>query len=67
MVIGVSELPKKFRHVDDEEEHFTASIREELEERAAIGGAMQPALSATATLPPEGLDLKEYLATWSRA
>src|SRR5690554_2015988 len=60
-VIGVSELPKKFRHVDDEEEHFTASIREELEERAAIEGAIQPTLTATATLPPEGLDLKEYL------
>ena len=60
-VIGVSELPKKFRHIDDEEEQFTASIREELEERAAIGGALQPVMTATATLPPEGLDLKEYL------
>jgi sigma-54 specific flagellar transcriptional regulator A len=60
-VIGVSELPKKFRHIDDEDEQFAVSIREELEERAAIGGAMQPVISATATLPPEGLDLKEYL------
>jgi len=59
-VIGVSELPKKFRHVDDEDEQL-ASIREEVEERAAIAAGNLPGLNGTAMLPPEGLDLKDYL------
>ncbi|PAU65657.1 sigma-54-dependent Fis family transcriptional regulator [Pseudomonas sp. PIC25] len=59
-VIGVSELPKKFRHVDDEDEQLAASLREELEERAAINAGL-PGMSSPAMLPPEGLDLKDYL------
>ncbi|MGH8355415.1 MAG: sigma-54 dependent transcriptional regulator [Pseudomonas sp.] len=59
-VIGVIELPKKFRHVDDEDEQLAASLREELEERAAIGAGL-PGLGAQALLPAEGLDLKDYL------
>ncbi|WP_252273091.1 sigma-54-dependent transcriptional regulator [Pseudomonas subflava] len=59
-VIGVGELPKKFRHVDDEDEQLALSIREELDERAVIGAGL-PNVSNTAMLPPEGLDLKDYL------
>ncbi|MDT4803335.1 Regulatory protein AtoC [compost metagenome] len=59
-VIGVSELPKKFRHVDDEDEQL-ASMREELEERAVISAGSVPGLNGSAMLPPEGLDLKDYL------
>ncbi|WP_068825944.1 sigma-54 dependent transcriptional regulator [Pseudomonas sp. BMS12] len=59
-VIGVGELPKKFRHVDDEDEQLAISLREELDERAAIGASL-PGISNTAMLPPEGLDLKDYL------
>ncbi|MBD9416515.1 sigma-54-dependent Fis family transcriptional regulator [Pseudomonas sp. PDM16] len=59
-VIGVGELPKKFRHVDDEDEQLAISLREELDERAAMNGGM-PIISNTAMLPPEGLDLKDYL------
>jgi sigma-54 specific flagellar transcriptional regulator A len=59
-VIGVSELPKKFRHVDDEDEQLKASLREEIEERSAIGAGL-PGVAAQALLPPEGLDLKDYL------
>ncbi|WJN57660.1 sigma-54 dependent transcriptional regulator [Pseudomonas sp. SO81] len=59
-VIGVGELPKKFRHVDDEDEQLAISLREELDERAAIGASM-PGIANTAMLPPEGLDLKDYL------
>ena len=33
-VIGVMELPKKFRYVDDEDEQMATSLREELEERS---------------------------------
>ena len=59
-VIGVGELPKKFRHVDDEDEQLAISIREELDERAVIGAGL-PGIANAAMLPPEGLDLKDYL------
>ncbi len=59
-VIGVGELPKKFRHVDDEDESMVASLREELDERAAITAGL-PGVNSVAMLPPEGLDLKDYL------
>ncbi|MFC6339744.1 AAA domain-containing protein [Pseudomonas sp. CCM 7891] len=58
-VIGVVELPKKFRYVDDEDEQLD-SLRTDLEERVAINGHT-PDFSAPAMLPPEGLDLKDYL------
>jgi len=58
-VIGIAELPKKFRYVDDEDEQMVESLRCDLEERAAINNA--PDFTATAMLPPEGLDLKDYL------
>src|SRR3990167_2793193 len=59
-VIGVGELPKKFRHVDDEDEDLTASLREDLEERSAIIAGL-PGVNTPAMLPAEGLDLKDYL------
>lgn len=58
-VIGVVELPKKFRYVDDEDEQMD-SLRTDMEERVAINGHT-PDFGATAMLPPEGLDLKDYL------
>ncbi|MBI6566936.1 sigma-54-dependent Fis family transcriptional regulator [Pseudomonas synxantha] len=58
-VIGVVELPKKFRYVDDEDEQLD-SLRSDMEERVAINGHT-PDFGATALLPPEGLDLKDYL------
>jgi sigma-54 specific flagellar transcriptional regulator A len=59
-VIGVMELPKKFRHVDDEDEQLALSLREELEERASISSSL-PCLDTPGLLPAEGLDLKDYL------
>jgi sigma-54 dependent transcriptional regulator, flagellar regulatory protein len=61
-VIGVMELPKKFRHVDDEDEQLAVSLRDELEERATLNIGL-PGLDAPAVLPAEGLDLKDYLGT----
>jgi sigma-54 specific flagellar transcriptional regulator A len=61
-VIGVGELPKKFRHVDDEDEALTTSLREDLEERAAIIAGL-PGVNMPAMLPAEGLDLKDYLGS----
>ncbi|MGN7444776.1 sigma-54 dependent transcriptional regulator [Pseudomonas lactis] len=60
-VIGVVELPKKFRYVDDEDEQMD-SLRTDMEERVAINGHT-PDFGATAMLPPEGLDLKDYLGS----
>lgn len=59
-VIGVSELPKKFRYVEDEDQGLADSLREELEVRASIGASM-PSFEMAGALPVEGLDLKEYL------
>ncbi|QLF94557.1 sigma-54-dependent Fis family transcriptional regulator [Pseudomonas sp. ABC1] len=59
-VIGVMELPKKFRHVDDDDEQYASSLHDEMEERAAITAPLV-ATTAPAMLPVEGLDLKEYL------
>ena len=61
-VIGVAELPKKFRYVDDEDEQMVDSLRSDMEERVAINNANTDFVaSANAMLPPEGLDLKDYL------
>jgi len=59
-VIGVMELPKKFRYVDDEDEQMATSLREELEERASLNVGL-PGVHSPASLPAEGLDLKDYL------
>lgn len=59
-VIGVGELPKKFRHVDDEDEHLVESLRDDLEERAAIFAGL-PTPDSAPQLPAEGIDLKDYL------
>ncbi|NQD80914.1 sigma-54-dependent Fis family transcriptional regulator, partial [Pseudomonas sp. CrR14] len=59
-VIGVGELPKKFRHVDDEDEQMAASLREELDERAVLTSPSS-GMGSPAMLPAEGLDLKDYL------
>ncbi|RUP84713.1 sigma-54-dependent Fis family transcriptional regulator, partial [Corynebacterium propinquum] len=50
----------KFRYVDDEDEQLVDSLRSDMEERVAINGHT-PDFGATAMLPPEGLDLKDYL------
>lgn len=60
-VIGVAELPKKFRYVDDDDEQqATDPMFSEMEERVAINNSV-PDFSSSAMLPPEGLDLKDYL------
>ena len=61
-VIGVMELPKKFRHVDDEDEQLAVSLREDLQERAVMHVGL-PGVDAPAVLPADGLDLKDYLGS----
>ncbi|HET8705459.1 MAG TPA: helix-turn-helix domain-containing protein, partial [Pseudomonadales bacterium] len=58
-VIGVNDLPKRFRHVDemDEEPEFIPAVMEQANMAANIG---LPSPTA-ALLPVNGIDLKEYL------
>lgn len=59
-VIGVAELPKKYRHLEDEEALTEESVLRE------PAGAL-PGLDAPALLPIGGLDLKDYLNTLERS
>lgn len=66
-VIGVSELPRKYRYI--EEDAGVQELREEISERAALNALSQPqaiAPMADSGLPPEGLDLREHLADIER-
>jgi len=56
-VIGVQELPAKFRHIDVKEEEFV-----DAKEKAQSRSPQFFDEADTALLPLEGLDLKEYLA-----
>ena len=56
-VVGVQELPMKYRHVDDEDETLMNAMP--VAPLAEGNGGMSPDQSAL--LPVNGLDLKEYL------
>lgn len=58
-VIGVGELPRKFRYVEDDQEDLRTLRNEQDERDEAFSGLV--GLDSPAFLPPEGLDLKEYL------
>jgi sigma-54 specific flagellar transcriptional regulator A len=62
-IVGVNDLPKKFRHLSDQEisqggEHFDDA--DEVINRSGSKSAREPA--GQSLLPLNGLDLKEYLA-----
>jgi sigma-54 specific flagellar transcriptional regulator A len=59
-VVGVQDLPKKFRHVEESDEDWAAP------EAPAAPGPTFASLDTTALLPSDGIDLKEYLATLER-
>ncbi|KZZ07753.1 sigma-54-dependent Fis family transcriptional regulator [Oleibacter sp. HI0075] len=56
-VIGVNELPKKFRHVDEDDEKYTPPVVADVTQNEGLAGVDSPAL-----LPVNGLDLREYLS-----
>ena len=58
-VVGVQDLPPKYRHIDVEDESFT------LEEEPGYGAAVV-SLNDTALLPEQGIDLREYLTNLER-
>lgn len=57
-VVGVSDLPKRFRHVDEIDEEKA----EQLEQLEKSGGPGYANLDSVPLLPVSGIDLKEYLA-----
>ena len=60
-VVGVQELPKKFRHVDEGDEDFVIpGIEKE-------GLPAVATMDNTALLPVNGIDLKEYLTNLERS
>lgn len=61
-VIGVSELPQKYRHVEVEEENFVQP-----ENGGVVAGPGLVGLDSPALLPINGIDLKEYLGNLERS
>ena len=59
-VVGVQDLPKKFRHVEESDEDFMLPA-------ASAGGVTVASIDHTALLPVNGIDLKEYLTTLERS
>ncbi len=65
-VIGIAELPKKFRHLDEDGAPPAASPASEAALRGQPAGSL-PGLDAPALLPVGGLDLKDYLGSLERS
>ncbi|MDX1695205.1 MAG: sigma-54 dependent transcriptional regulator, partial [Ketobacteraceae bacterium] len=57
-VIGVSDLPKRFRHVDEIDEETQEQL-----EQAQQQGPGYISMDAPALIPVNGIDLKEYLSS----
>ena len=62
-IVGVNDLPMKFRHLEDEE---IASLQNLPLPDAAPSAPQSNGASGQALLPLNGLDLKEYLANLER-
>jgi sigma-54 specific flagellar transcriptional regulator A len=60
-VVGVQELPKKFRHVDEGDEDLV------IPESAKEGMPAIATTESTALLPINGIDLKEYLTNLEKS
>ncbi len=55
-VIGVQDLPVKYRHVDANDEEFMPAVAQKIN-----GGATYVSLNDTPLLPEQGIDLREYI------
>lgn len=56
-VIGVQDLPAKYRHVDVNDEEFKPVVPQK-----SNGGATYVSLNDTPLLPEQGIDLREYIS-----
>ena len=61
-VVGVQELPKKFRHVDSGDEDLIVPEAEHIDGMPTVAN-----VDSTALLPVNGIDLKEYLTSLERS
>ncbi len=61
-VVGVQDLPKKFRHVEESDEDFALPEME-----SGAGRPTMVSVDSTALLPVNGIDLKEYLTNLERS
>lgn len=59
-VIGVQDLPKKYRHIDHTDEEFVVNSDTPSPHAKIVG------MNDTALLPEKGIDLKEYLTSLER-
>lgn len=57
-VIGVKDLPAKYRHVDTVEEDFATEIKS----TPQVNGTSYVSINDTHLLPEHGIDLREYIA-----
>jgi sigma-54 specific flagellar transcriptional regulator A len=62
-VVGVQDLPKKFRHVDESDEDTMAELDALAQESSQPG---MFSINGPALLPVNGIDLKEYLTNLER-
>ena len=61
-VVGVQDLPPKYRHVDVVEEDFGVTTEQE----ALNGQAGYVSMNDTPLLPEQGIDLREYINNMER-
>lgn len=61
-IVGISELPKKFRETEADERDDLMAVFDELEEERALLDEPLSIWEDAGRLPEEGLDLKEYLS-----
>jgi sigma-54 specific flagellar transcriptional regulator A len=59
-VVGLQDLPKKFRHIEESDEDLPPPL-------ASSGSPSFASVDATALLPVNGIDLKEYLTNLERS
>jgi len=59
-VAGVQDLPKKYRHIEEELEEIPANLESAPQQAGVVN------MGDTALLPEQGIDLKEYLTSLER-
>jgi sigma-54 specific flagellar transcriptional regulator A len=60
-VVGVQDLPLKYRHVDVADEEFMPPSARPLGETPTAAGAGYVSMNDTPLLPEQGIDLREYI------
>lgn len=60
-VIGVQDLPLKYRHVDVVEEEFAQASSRAAGTGSGVAGAGYVSMNDTPLLPEQGIDLREYI------